>query len=500
MERLYNLTPELTWGFIRIDKHLLILYLAYKVHLFYLIDCRSGIKVRLASRWQGKEKSPNEENDKIENIPSYSKLRKEIDGADSLRKFAKFLSLFGIKNKGLNETLDKIPNFKKQIIHLSTLPDKFNKYFARLGWIAHESMNSDLMEKAVELAASGKVKEANQSLIDYYCSPEIEWLLTHFKNIPEFAKRYEFIKLAYQDTIDKKYYSCIPILLMVMDGAVNDIDKNKGFFTNTTDLTAWDSIAAHSSGLSVIRDAFNSTRKKTTIDQIEMPFRNGILHGRDLGYANEIVAAKCWSTLIAIKDWAKAVKDGKRIPPEPEKELTFRENLKELKRSLDDYAESKKRNEEVSRKVEKWKPREITIGKDIPKSGTVSDYDNFTPEREAIQFASYWLKKNYGNIAGQILSFSKKDINVGTEAKRIRELLDDKTLIDYSLLKIDDKSPVISEITLQVSFEFNGDSKTKPITLRFICEGNGDRIAMIGDKDCTWRFIDNFFYELDIIR
>ena len=113
------------------------------------------------------------ENDKIENIPSYSKLRKEIDGADSLRKFVKFLSKFGIRNKELNEILDKIPDFKKQIIHLSTLPDKFNKYFAKLGWIAHESMNSKLMEKAVKLAESGQINEANKSLINYYCSSEI---------------------------------------------------------------------------------------------------------------------------------------------------------------------------------------------------------------------------------------------------------------------------------------------------------------------------------------
>lgn len=440
------------------------------------------------------------EEDKIENLPSYSKLRKEIEGADLLRKFVRFLSVFGFKDKGLNETLDKIPDFKKQIIHLSTLPDKFNKYFAQSGWIAHESMNSDLMEKAVELAESGKIIEANQELVNYYCSGEIEWLLMHFKGIPEFAKRYNFIKLAYQDTIDKKFYSCIPTLLMVIDGSVNDIDKNKGFFTESTDLTAWDSIAAHSSGLNVIRDVFNSTRKKTTTELIDMPYRNGILHGRDLGYANEMVAAKCWATLIAIKDWAKAIKEGKKVAPEPEKKLSFRENLAELKKSLDQYAETKTKSAEVSRKVEQWSPRQINIGVDIPKSGDVSDYADFYPEKEAILFATYWQKKNYGKIAEQIQRFSSREISIGKEAKRIRELLEDKKLIDYGIIKIDDKSPAISEITLQVVYDFNNETVTKLITLRFICEGNDGEIAMIGDKNCTWRFIDNFFYELDIIR
>ena len=79
-------------------------------------------------------------------------------------------------------------------------------------------------------------------------------------------------------------------------------------------------------------------------------------------------------------------------------------------------------------------------------------------------------------------------------------MLDDKLLLDYSIIKIDDKSPAISEITLQVKYKLNGDKVTKPITLRFICKGEGESIAMIGDKDCSWKFIDNFFYELDIIR
>jgi len=440
------------------------------------------------------------EDDKIENIPSYSKLRKEIEGADSLRKFVKFLSVFGIKDKGLIESLDKIPDFKKQIIHLSTLPDKFNKHFSQYGWIAHESMNSDLMEKAVELAESGKIIEANHELVNYYCSGEIEWLLMHFKGIPEFAKRYDFIKLAYQDTIDKKFYSCIPILLMIIDGSVNDIDKNKGFFAESTDLTAWDSIAAHSSGLSVIRDVFNSNRRRTTTEPIDMPYRNGILHGRDLNYANEIVAAKCWATLIAIKDWAKAIKEGKKETPEPEKELSFKENLAELKKSLDQYTEIKRKSAEVSRKVEKWKPRQIVIGVDIPKAGDVSEYTDFYPEKEAILFATYWQKKNYGKIVGQVQRFSSREVSLGKEAKRIRELLDNKKLIDYEITKIDDKSPAISEITLKVGYDLNNETITKSITLRFICEGNNGEVSMIGDKNCTWRFIDNFFYDLDIIR
>lgn len=36
---------------------------------------------------------------------------------------------------------------------------------------------------------------------------------------------------------------------------------------------------------------------------IYFPYRNGILHGRDLAYGNEIVSSKCIVMLFAIRDW-----------------------------------------------------------------------------------------------------------------------------------------------------------------------------------------------------
>jgi len=434
----------------------------------------------------------------IENNPTYSKFRKDVEGAEAIRKIVKLLSYFGINNKELNEALSEIPDLKKQIIDLSTCPDRFNKHFSKLGWIAHESMNSDLMENAISLADSGNIDNAEQILVDYYISTEIKWYLMRFKSIPEFSKRYELIEFAYHDTINKNYYSSVPLLLMIIDGAVNDIDKNKGFFTNTTDLTAWDSIAAHSSGLSVIRDIFNIGRNKTTTEKITLPYRNGILHGRDLGYANEFVVAKCWATLIAIKDWADAVKQGKKIPPEPERNKTFKESFREFRLSLANYAESHKRIEETSAKVDKWKPRQIVLVRDVPITGIISDYGAFTPESEAIQFALYWKMKNYGNIAKQIDNSYKKDLNINKEAKRIRGLLENKNLSDYSILKIEDKTPAISEITLSVLFEYLGEKYEKPLILRLICYGEGDQIAINGDINCKWKLIDNLYFQLDI--
>jgi len=284
-----------------------------------------------------------------------------------------------------------------------------------------------------------------------------------------------------------------------METFADDIDKGKGFFAGNTNLTAWDSIAAHSTGLTVLKKVFTDTRKKTTKKDLVLPYRHGILHGRDLGFANKTVTAKCWAALFAIKDWANAIKQGKKTPPLPEPELSFRENLTQLKKSIVDYAESRKRNDLVSAKVEAWKAREVKVGIDIPEKGTSKDYKDFTPEQEAIRFAEYWKRRNYGMIAEQIHQFSKSPSNFKKEAGRVRKVFGDKKLIDYKITKINDWSPAISEVTISVTFEYENKQYEKKITLRLIYEGINREILIIGDKGGQWKYIENFYYEIEYI-
>ena len=436
-------------------------------------------------------------NEKIKNNNSFSQLRDQINAADSIRKISRILSFFGIKNKELETAFEQIPGLKNKIEQLSSLPDEFNNYFSELGWIAHESMNSELMERAIELAKAGDIDSAEDELVSYYCSDKIDWLLLQFKGFPEFKIRFDLLKSALDDTKAERYYSCIPVLLMIVDGTVNDIDKNKGFFTESTDLSAWDSIAGHSSGLSKIRDILNQSRTKTTTELIRLPYRNGILHGRDLGYGNKIVAAKCWAILIAIKDWVKAVKDGKKTAPPIQEKKTLKEEFKSLQATLNEYSESKKENERISGLVGKWRARDISVGIDIPHSGNESVYKDLTPEKEAIRFLQFWKKKNYGGIAQQIHQFSDKEISIGKEAGRLREILLNKKLCEYSIQKVDDKSPAISEVTVLVRYELNQSVISKKITLKFICHGKDGRVGIFGDANSKWKFIDHILYSLD---
>ena len=408
-------------------------------------------------------------------------------------------SFFRLKNKALDEAFSTSPDIKEQLKLLSQSPDKFNDHYAQRGWIAHESMNSDLMLTSIELADKGLIDVAEQELINYYSSDKMKWLLHQLKGIEAFSNRYNFFLLAYEDTLAERYHAVVPVLLMMIDGAVNDIDKGKGFFADKTNLTAWDSIAAHSTGLTALKEVFSDGRHKTNKEEITLPYRHGILHGRDLGYATKTVTAKCWAALFAIKDWAYAVKQGKKIPPPPEPELSFTKSLSQLKNSLSDYTESKKRNDLVSKKVEAWKARQLNVGSDIPEKALSNDYSDYTPEQEAIRFAEYWTKGNFGAISKQVHHFSKTPVNEKIEAGKTRKVFEGKKLLDYKIVKIADCSPAITEVTLTMTIEHDNKQHDKEITLRFIYDGPKGEILIFGDTGGQWRFIENFFYQIQYI-
>ncbi|QWX85601.1 hypothetical protein H0I23_08160 [Cellulophaga sp. HaHaR_3_176] len=427
---------------------------------------------------------------KIADLPSYKKTHDNFKGAHTVGKVIKALNFLGIKDKGLNDAFSKLPNLK-DVENIISLPDRFNSQFAKIGWIAHESMNSTLIEKAVDLAESGQKENAEIILAEHFTSTEIKWLQHRFRVLPAFSIRFELIEQAYKDTLEERFKSCVPLLLTIIDGAVNDISKSKGFFSENTELKAWDSIASHSSGLSAIKEIFNAPRKKTNTEEIFLPYRNGILHGRDLKFDNKHVVGKCWSTLFAINDWARALKEEKENPPIlPIEPTSISESWNEIRKVITEYQEWKVQSDTKWKELENWKPREeISI--------ELADFKEFSPEKTALEIIESWKKKNYGRIAQLIHRISDKEINIGVEAGKVRRDLENKKLNSFQVKSISDKGAHASEITINIDYDLNGENKMKEIVIRLICTDKNGEMGMNGKENMTWEFIDNFFSTLD---
>lgn len=432
-------------------------------------------------------------NDKIENNPSFKKFNEEIKGVKAIRQIATILSPISKTAKSISKSLEKVIELENKFRILSKSPDEFNLLFAESGWIAHESMNHQLMLDCIELAKSNNAIKGEEKLADYYTSDNLRWLTMPLKFTDGFSKRYSLIKLAYEETIQKRFYSAVPLLLMIIDGSVNDIDKNKGFFTETTDLTAWDSIAAHSTGLTKIRDVFNETRKKTNEEEIFLPYRNGILHGRDLNYSNKYVTGKCWLTLIAINDWIVAIKNGKKNRPKEEPKLSLKESVEDLKHTISAFNKHQKEMDEINTFIESWCPRNFKVDVDIPKVGNVLDYADFTPEKDAVRFITNWSNRNYGAIAKQIAYFYK-NVNLGKESGRVRTVFENRILKSFEILSVVDCAPAISEVYLKVYIEYLQKEYDFEIKMRMIYQDENGKSMVLGQNGGEWKFIDSFFF------
>ena len=419
------------------------------------------------------------DNKKIKDNPTCAELLKNTKGFEALSKVASFFDKIGIKNEKISEAFKKFPDLSQKAEELVTMPDRFNEHFSKSGWVAYESLNFELMTEAVYLADEGKFDEANNLLVEHYNEETLKWGLTFMKGVEEYRPRYDLAEKAKEDYLAGRYHACVPVVLTIIDGIVNDIEQ-KGFFAQGVDLTAWDSIAAHSSGLQELSKLFNSARKKTNTETITIPYRHGILHGRDLGYANKVVAAKTWAALFTIRDWAMALKQGKKIQKKKEPEPSFLEVLKS-------YAKT----QEQKKKLEAWRPRNLEPDKDFPAYGRPEEFESHTPERELAYFFQYWSTNNYGKMAGLMKTFG--DYPLSKRAGEVRLNFQGKSLEGYKLLEIKDEAAAITEIIVEVTLHHRDKILTEKFSVRMIHEDSEGNPALREELDGNWRIIEHSF-------
>jgi len=431
--------------------------------------------------------------EKISNNQTYKELKNQAIGFSVIAKLYKLSKLFGYKNKKLDEVFDKLPELKKKLKELSEAPDAFNKYFSDRGWIAFESMNSDLLIKCVNMAKSNDIEKAEIELINYYKNEDLLCFLSGLKGIDAFRIRYSLLLKAYEDFKQERFYSCVPILLMMVDGVVNDIRKdNKGFFAEGADLTAWDSIAGHSTGLNHVARIFNKTRKKTTDKVITLPYRNGILHGKDLGFDNVFVATKLWATLFALGDWAKVVVEGKDVIPVKERKLSFKENINEFVRVADGYNEWQTKKKVIDKELSSWKPRQF---KEVDFKNFIVE-DNM-PEKELEAFFDNLYKKKYGLIAKQLESYPRGTKSINKLAGEVREKLENIEIKQHKIVSVIDESPAVTEIKVKiVALSRSEQELTKVLRFRMICQDTKGKVQVRGNEDGKWHLLDMVLWDL----
>ncbi len=371
----------------------------------------------------------------VEDQPTVKHLRSQMDGLGVLLRINKLLRCFGLGSKEIAGLESRFMEIQGQLREYTEYPDRFNKIFAADGWLAHDSLNFDVLKQAVDTYFSHGKEQAAQILLTYYGPEQVADRAFLFNHATELSVRRRFIDFALTENAAGRHYSAVPLLLMVIDGAVNDA-FGKGFHTSGLSLDVWDSLMAADGAIYNIKEIFQRGRKKTRIESIEMPFRNGILHGMDLGYDNPIVTAKCWCFLFVVRDWILAKKSESTRREAYQRKIHV-PNLRELATQFS----STNRLRAAS---DAWEPRQIDAAylNSLIDSGAAEEG---TPEVVVLHCLAFWKRRNYAGMAQLFLS------RVLGSARAIREQFGDTNVESYSLRRIVDAAPVIAEVDAETN-------------------------------------------------
>lgn len=369
------------------------------------------------------------------NLYTLNKLKKDI-------AIAKCFSFLLPK-----EQRQRIKRIGEQLSETMDLINSFNKYYSDLGWCTYDSMNLSVIKEAVTAYETSGIDAGESILLKYY-QEGVKEIIHWLKNKAEpFAQRYELIQRTFDDHFAGRYYASVPLFLIIIDGSVNDYTKSKGFFAEGTDLSAWDCLVGCSDSLMKMRDIFNKGRNKTNQEEIRMPYRNGILHGRDLNYSNKFVSCKCVSLLFALADWM-CMKDTEE---ERKEQFEKKNNPPPLSESIKKLKEYELEKEEMSR----WHARDVIIDKDIPSVPQVEDCVDYQYIIPIIETFNAWKSKNYGLLSIQLQKLFPYEKSESKRAGACRQMFSSMHYCAYKLIEVEERSCSMVRILVQADWEVN---------------------------------------------
>ena len=429
---------------------------------------------------------------KIENSTSITELRAQMSGMKELLGNKTHLTSMGVTPLDKMKLNSQVKKIEREFASLFTLPDSFNETFKDTGWIASEFLSVEIMEKSIEIANDKGIDDGEEFLASYYSNrEEVNHLCMRAKS--NLGDRSSLFELATDDHFSGRYYSCIPLFLMIIDGFVNE-EEATGFFAESTDLIAWDSVVGHETGLNEVSKLISKTRRKTNVEEIKIPYRNGILHGRDLNYANTFVSSKLLAVIFSLMDWKEAKK---KMKSGETKEVYTAPSLKETLSSLSKFAETKEKLDQQKGKIDEWKKRDIEVGVSVPENGEVEEYEEGTPEKCLIEVFKYINYNNFGYLADRIF-YDSRQTSKAKKAGEIKELFKDIVISNYEIQEIQDLGPSVTKIEVKIGLKVNDKIQFSDEKFRLIYSDSEQNPFVRGSVEGTWRVIDNFSFQWEL--
>ncbi|MDO5658935.1 MAG: hypothetical protein Q4G36_11520 [Paracoccus sp. (in: a-proteobacteria)] len=334
--------------------------------------------------------------------PSMRELKSQLAAVKFIKTVSGGLLQMGIMSGNVKEIYNSAENVLSQI-EIINLPDRFNKAFSDNGWIASSSFPLEAAKEALRLHDAGETARAEQTLIDSLTEKHINlFAIRRGQYVQPCSGRKEQLEEALRLTFEERYIAAVPLILIACDGFMSDI-LHKSPFAEGVDLTVFDSMVGHGTGLPNLLKTLYATARKTSEAELNLPLRHPILHGRALGYANKAVCMKAWSLMIAFVDWAHDLESENSRKAEQERRQAF---------GMEEFLESARQREADKRILESFTPRRI----DAPLP---EQLEPESPEAVILNFLQAWQQRNYGKMASA--AFRGEDTPINRLAGEMRE-------------------------------------------------------------------------------
>ncbi|RZT35468.1 hypothetical protein EV147_3912 [Cupriavidus agavae] len=357
-------------------------------------------------------------------------------------------------------------------------PDRFNEAFAGRGWIATGSFSLDAMRKAVDLHEEGKLEEAEDAILEWFTEDNIRlFAITRAYRFHVAKLRDAQLEEALRLYLEGRYIAAVPLILIACDGFASDVCGISPFEKNA-DLNCFDSITGHRTSLPALMKLFVQGVRKSTDEELSIPKRHGILHGRSLGYANRLVCAKAWLLMVALVDWAidKSSEAARMEERERKEKASWRNSMDQYSRVLED-----------KKKICEFRPTE-TSG---PLAGS---HESDSAEHAAQEFLEGWSARNFGRMAKYAVNLTKKPFKA--MAGEMRDMAEFVVLNTCEVVAI--RHSTVARCDMRVRIQATVREKLvigefNVILFRNNAEGN---IAMPTDQDCTWAVQQRIIYDV----
>lgn len=370
--------------------------------------------------------------------PTIVELKANINGLKQLLRSPIMYLLSDDDKKMKTKELEELELKLYQQVSSS---NRYNELFSKYGWIIHESLDVDTIIDAVNKFDEDGLEPAEELIKSYYKHKfkKLKSIIFHSKY---FQSRRRLFELAYDDYLAERYHSSIPMLLMLVDGVLNDL-LLKGFAVSKADYEIWDSISGHSSGLNVISQIYNKTVRKTNENRLELPYRNGILHGRELNYDNETLAIKTNALVIYIFDWVRSYES----EDSRKEEYNKRHNTSFSFRDVLTHRAEIKKFDEMQLEWNEKKITEVTYSK-----SQLEELVEGTPEQEFMTFITNLNKKQYGKNFQKISLLAREGHTQGYLAGQMKNIFEKFLPINVEELHINNRGSATSTIKAKLNY------------------------------------------------